>query len=70
MPQPLATYLNDHLAGSVAALAHLGRSRAGTPLGAFFAGLRARTQHWQGLTTRDWPPGRTGSGGGSRRSAY
>ena len=44
MSEPLATYLNDHLAGSVAALdllGHLERSRAGSDLGAFFAILRA-----------------------------
>ena len=40
----LATYLNDHLAGSVSALdllEHLEKSHAGTPLAGFAAGLRA-----------------------------
>lgn len=40
----LATYLNDHLAGSVAALElleHLERPHEGSPLAAFVAGLRA-----------------------------
>src|SRR3954468_15662805 len=42
--QHLATYLNDHLAGSVAAvelLEHLAKWRAGTPQERFFAELRA-----------------------------
>src|SRR5436309_1339004 len=44
MSDPVATYLNDHLAGSVAAidlLEHLERSHAGTDLAPFFARLRA-----------------------------
>lgn len=39
----LATYLNDHLAGSVAALdllAHLEKTHAGSTVGDFAAGLR------------------------------
>lgn len=42
--QHVATYLNDHLAGSVTALElleHLERTQAGTALGTFAAGLRA-----------------------------
>jgi hypothetical protein len=42
--QHAATYLNDHLAGSVAALElleHLERAHAGTPVASFAAGLRA-----------------------------
>jgi len=42
--QDLATYLNDHLAGSVVGLAlldHIGREDGGTPLGAFAAAFRA-----------------------------
>lgn len=44
MAQPLATYLNDHLAGSTAALElleHLERARAGTAVARFAADLRA-----------------------------
>ena len=42
--RPVATYLNDHLAGAVAALElldHLEQARAGTPVAAFAAALRA-----------------------------
>ena len=42
--QHLATYLNDHLAGAVAALElleHLGKAHADTPTGRFAAELRA-----------------------------
>jgi len=45
MPGPhIGTYLNDHAAGAAGAvelLEHLERARAGTPLAAFSAGLRA-----------------------------
>src|SRR5437588_9890899 len=45
--QHLATYLNDHLAGSVVALEmldHLEKTHASTPLAARFASLRAEIQ--------------------------
>ena len=44
MTEPVGTYLNDHLSGSVAAidlLKHLERSPAGEGRGPFFAALRA-----------------------------
>ena len=58
----LATYLRDHLAGSVVAiglLEHLEEDRAGTELAGFFATLRGGRSRRPGRTRRpDRPRGR------------